>query len=530
MEHLFRRRMLGDEVFSLELAKQICALSREVGRQIGALVDRNGRVQEVVVGDAHKVELASLRKQMTSGSRLIGLRLVHTHLKDEEITREDLLLLVMHRLDLVAAISAGENGSAQGVRLAMLMPPGGKSQYQFHNFPSPERTEFDFAWELENLEAELARKAARAKKVEGVERALLIGLSVKNEDTESLIDEMKELARTAGVEIAEVIWQRRREPDPKYLIGKGKLEEITVSAMQHGVDFLLFASDLSPAQSRSIEDLTSFKVIDRTQLILDIFARRARSRDGKLQVELAQLKYMLPRLSEQDTGLSRHTGGIGLRGPGETKLEISRRRAREKIARLETGIRELGHQREIRRSKRREAGIPVISIVGYTNAGKSTLLNKLTNSNVLVENKLFATLDTSSRRLRFPEERDAIVTDTVGFIRELPPDLKNAFRATLEELDDADLLLHVVDAAAQGFEARIDAVDRLLSELGLDAVPQILVFNKTDLLDPREAASLSRQHRSVPISAESGEGLAELLAACDGALFSGRRKALREGH
>jgi GTP-binding protein HflX len=528
LERLFRRRMLPAEALSLELARQMCAVSREIGRQVGVMIGRDGRVGEVMVGEAGRMPIPGRARGREGGLRLSGLRLVHTHLKDEELTRDDLLLLTMHRLDAVAAVSAGEDGGAGAVRLAMLMPPGGNSPYQFREFPSPERMEFDFSWEAENLGAELERKAVRWRKTTGAESSLLIGLSVGEDDRESIMTEMGELARTAGVAIAGVAWQRRREPDPKYLIGKGKMQEIAVSAMQYGADFLLFASDLSPAQARSIEDLTGFKVIDRTQLILDIFARRARSRDGKLQVELAQLRYMLPRLTEQDAGLSRHTGGIGLRGPGETKLEISRRRARERIARLEGGIRELSRQREVRRSKRREAGLPVISIVGYTNAGKSTLLNRLTKSGVHVEDRLFATLDTSSRRLRFPRERDAIVTDTVGFIRELPADLKAAFRATLEELDDADLLLHVVDAHAPGFESRMDAVDRILGELGLGGVPQVLVFNKADLLDPREAEALSRQHHAVPISAATGEGLEGLVEACDGVLFLGRRRALRE--
>ncbi|MBI5525247.1 MAG: GTPase HflX [Deltaproteobacteria bacterium] len=526
LDHLYRRRMVRAEVFSADLARQMSAISREIGRQVAVLVGRDGRIGSVLVGNAHRMDLPDNRRERRSGSRLSGQRLVHTHLAGEGLSQEDLVALAVHRLDLVASIDAEGDGEPGTVRIAHLLPAGGAAPHRVLEFPSPDRTEFDCGWEIESLEAELSRTAERGREVSGRERALLIGLSTGHDglDHEPIVAEIRELARTAGVDVADVVWQRRREPDPKYLIGKGKLDAITTSAMRSDVDFLLFASDLSPAQARSIEDATGYQIIDRTQLILDIFARRARSRDGKLQVELAQMKYLLPRLTEKDTGLSRHTGGIGLRGPGETKLEIGRRRARERIARLEAGIRELSRQRELRRSKRREAGLPVISIVGYTNAGKSTLLNTLTKSAVHVEDKLFATLDPSSRRLRFPEDRDAVVTDTVGFIRDLPKDLVAAFRATLEELSEADLLLHVVDCALPGFEDRMEAVSRILADLGLDGIPQVLVFNKVDALDAALAAALSRQHRAIPISAETGAGLGELVAACDRALFSEKRR------
>jgi len=517
--------MAPAEVFSADLARQVSAVSREIGRQVGVLVGRDGRVGSVFVGNAHRVDIPGSGRDRRSGSRLSGERLVHTRLSGEGLSQEDLVALAVHRLDLVATIESDGDGEPGTVRIAHLLPAGGGAPHRVLEFPSPERMVFDCAWEIESLEAELARTADRGRAVSSRERALLIGLSTgrDGQNHEAVVAEIRELARTAGVDVADVVWQRRSEPDPKYLVGKGKLDAITTSAMRSDVDFLLFASDLSPAQARSIEDATGYKIIDRTQLILDIFARRAKSRDGKLQVELAQLKYMLPRLTEKDTGLSRHTGGIGLRGPGETKLEIGRRRAHERISRLEAGVRELSRQREVRRAKRREAGLPVISIVGYTNAGKSTLLNALTKSAVHVEDRLFATLDPSSRRLRFPEDRDAVITDTVGFIRDLPKDLVAAFRATLEELFEADLLLHVVDCAGPGFEDRMEAVSRVLSELRLDDIPQMLVFNKADVLGADLAGALARQHRAIPISAETGEGLHELVAACDRMLFPEKR-------
>jgi GTP-binding protein HflX len=304
------------------------------------------------------------------------------------------------------------------------------------------------------------------------------------------------------------------------LIGRGKLEELNLRSMQAMADLLIFDQDLSPSQSRHIGEETSLKILDRTQLILDIFAQRAQSADGKLQVELAQLKYLLPRLSQSDDSLSRLAGGIGGRGPGETKLEIDRRRVRDRIARLERRIEALSKERGIRRAQRNRRQLPVISIVGYTNAGKSTLLNALTRSKVLVEDKLFATLDPTSRRLRFPRQREVIVTDTVGFIRDLPKDLVNAFRATLEELSDASLLLHVVDAADPARDEQVRAVEKILGELDLLAKPRLLVWNKVDQLDRQDAEDLLRSRGGVAISATSRLGLTELADKADWTLFA----------
>ncbi|HCF57832.1 MAG TPA: GTPase HflX, partial [Myxococcales bacterium] len=314
--------------------------------------------------------------------------------------------------------------------------------------------------------------------------AILVGMSVNGKRAaEESMSELKELARSAGVEILDCIVQGRREVDPRYVIGRGKLQELVLRSMQQMATMIIFDTDLSPSQARHIGEETSLKIVDRTQLILDIFAQRAQSADGKLQVELAQLKYLLPRLSARDDSLSRLTGGIGGRGPGETKLEIDKRRVRDRISNLEKKIGRLSGERAVRRRQRNRRDLPVISIVGYTNAGKSTLLNALTCSEVLVENKLFATLDPTSRRLRFPRDREVIITDTVGFIRDLPKDLVNAFRATLEELLDADLLLHVVDASDPAFPEQIRAVETILGDLGLLSTPRVLVFNKSDRAD-----------------------------------------------
>jgi len=329
---------------------------------------------------------------------------------------------------------------------------------------------------------------------------------------EESLRELSELSRTAGVAVMDSVLQMRDRIDPKLVLGRGKLDDVVLRAAELDVETLIFDHNLTPSQAAAIAKHTDLKVVDRTQLILDIFAQRAESSDGKLQVELAQLKYTLPWLSLKDNSLSRLTGGIGGRGPGETKLEIGRRRAKERVSFLEGQLKKLSRRREQRRRRRGRHEVPVVSIVGYTNAGKSTLLNSLTGADVLTENKLFATLDTRSRRLRFPEEREVVITDTVGFIRDLPKDLFAAFRATFEEAADADLLLHVVDASDPARDQHIETTEALLTELGLDEIPRILVYNKVDLVEPVEARRLvGRRADVVALSATDRESTRLLL-------------------
>jgi len=461
---------------------------------------------------------------------------VHTHLRNEPLTRDDLVDLALLRLDLVAAIGVWPDGRPADLHVAHLLPPveGGPPWRLLPSEPFF-RSTLDPAALIEALEEEFDRVAPAAIATDKRDRALLVVVDIRRPprvnrgaprvpatSSESRVNELRELCRTAGVRVMGVLEQRRPEADPKTLIGRGKLEEVLIRAMQLDANVLIFDPDLTPVQAHAIADFTDLKVIDRTMLILDIFAQRAKSRDGKLQVELAQLRYRLPRLHEKNTMMSRLTGGIGGRGPGETKLEENRRRARERIHRLEREIDRFGEQRAGRRAERVRRGLPVVAIVGYTNAGKSTLLNTLTRSDVLAEDRLFATLDPTTRRLRLPKEREIIIADTVGFIRDLPRDLARAFRATLEELDEADLLLHVVDAADPAHEQQIAAVEAILSDLGLAETRRILVMNKVDLLSGDDRARVERggDLPVVAISARDGATTAPLLEAVESALAS----------
>ncbi|MFQ5895760.1 MAG: GTPase HflX [Nitrospinota bacterium] len=485
----------------LELGRALAELSRETGRQLALLVDRAGFVQYVVAGGPKHVVIPDLKRARGAGVRLRGLRCVHTHLDGSRLSQEDLADLAILRLDAMAALSAEDSGLPGRLQLAHLLPENAEGRrWALLDYPHLSLADLDFLALVHSLEEEFARSWRAPAAEEGKDRAALVAIDRGDRpDLESSIEELKTLATSSGLVVAEVVVQRRPKPHPRYWLGPGRLGDLLARCLQKGVDILLFEGELAPAQVKAITDFTDLKVIDRTQLILDIFAQRAHSRAGQLQVELAQLRYMLPRLTHKGTALSRLAGGIGGRGPGEQKLEVDRRRARERIHRLERQLGELRERRAQARALRRRRDVPVLSIVGYTNAGKSTLLNALTESNVFVEERPFATLDPTSRRLRLPRDQEVIVTDTVGFIRELPRDLLEAFRATLEEMEDADLLLHVVDASDPECEAQLLAVESILGEIGLGKVPVLRVFNKVDRTLPGVAANLSRRYRGVAV-------------------------------
>lgn len=526
--------MPPEEICTQELASRLVELSLDIRRQIGLLLNRQGIVEYVVIGDEKGLVIPELRDYPLGRRPLRGLRLIHTHLRGEETTEDDITDLSLLRLDLLATLFTLHPRGQIMAQIARISPAGSGPSTVTDPAVPLDRLPLDFGHVVAELEAELEKMVRSAPRGGGAsqERALMISVTVEGtrQDAESSMDELRELARTAGVEVLDEFIQRPRRLNPRFVMGEGKMRDVVIRALQRGATMLVFDQELTPAQIRSISAMTELKVIDRSQLILDIFARRAKSLDGKVQVELAQLKYLLPRLTGRGIQMSRLMGGIGGRGPGETKLEIDRRRIRDRIASLERELKELSRGRDQRRRQRVRAGVPIISIVGYTNAGKSTLLNTLTRSEVFTEDLLFATLDTSTRRLRFPREREVIITDTVGFIRSLPASLLGAFKATLEELRDADLLLHVVDASNPRFETQVSQVERILEDLELGDKRQLLVFNKSDLLSAlRKNDMLSflrvrqyaRNRGAVMVSARDRTSLAPLMEELQQLFWSG---------
>ncbi len=547
--------MPPERIITQELARQLTELSREINRQMGLLITRKGEIAYVIVGDHRGIMIPDLAGYRSASTRFKGLRLIHSHLNAEGLSDEDLTDLALLRLDLVCAVETRADGLPDLAHVAHLIPENKEGLYWLALPPAPpSELDSNFTTFIQALEGEFTQKQ-KTRKIDTTDRAILVRVETaavrdfRGHDTNSCefpyhvpvppadrapriyegsIDELQELARSAGVEVFDRVIQRRNELDPKFLLGKGRLSQLVIRAMQIGANLLIFDHELTPAQVRSIADFTEMKVIDRTQLILDIFAQRAHSREGKIQVELAQLKYLLPRLTVKDRAMSRLTGGIGARGPGETKLEINRRRVRDRIHHLEKETRQIEKSRGQRRVMRDKTSIPVISIVGYTNAGKSTLLNTMTKSSVFTEDRLFATLDPKSSRLRFPRDTEAVITDTVGFIRDLPPDLFAAFRATLDELKEADALLHLVDVGNPDFENHILAVGKILEELDIAAKPTLLVFNKEDrIADKSLLEDICRRFGAIAVSALNPASLSPLVEKLEDMVLNRARSQCR---
>ena len=489
------------------MARSMADISHETGRQVGVLIDRSGQVDMVIIGDAKQIVIPALSGIRSSGGRLKGLRCIHTHLADENLTEDDLIDLLFLRLDLMGIIKVHADGQPGKLYATHLVPsPHAGKNWAFLDPIHPGQQSFGIDELITALEEEFARlQPVRAIDREK-DRAILLSVITPAQfkgrsHIQESMDELVELARSDDVIVLDRVIQQRKKINPKFILGKGKLAEIMLSALRLNANLLIFNQELNPSQIRSITDHTELRVIDRTQLILDIFARRALSREGRLQIEMAQLKYMLPRLTKRDDALSRLTGGIGGRGPGETRLEIDRRRINDRLAMLTKKLKKVSRERYQRRSRRRKKGIPVISLVGYTNAGKSTLLNTLTESEITAEDKLFATLDPTSRRLRFPKDVEVIITDTVGFIRNLPDELLQAFRATLEELYEADMLVHVIDISNPRFADQVSVVENQLRDLELDKIPCLKVLNKIDLADMELVEAQCREYGAVALSA-----------------------------
>ncbi len=504
------------------MTRQISNLSFETQKQVALLITRRGEVAYVIVGDNKRILIPDLGRFRLGIGRLKGLRCIHTHLNGEPISNEDVTDMLLLGLDLMVCIQVGEKGIPGHISYAHILPKNPQNQgFQVTRVPDVGQLDIDFQEFIQSLEDEIARTDG-SRALERRERAVLVGVTTGPAwQVKESLDELRDLAISNRLEVVDVVIQKINKANPRFLLGKGKLSQLVLRCLQTGSNLLIFNNELTPAQVRSLTDFTDLRIIDRSQLILDIFARRAITREGKIQVELAQLKYLLPRLATKNTAMSRLTGGIGGRGPGETKLEINRRRVRERIARLNKDLKEVRRQRQDRRRLRNVRRLPVVSIVGYTNAGKSTLLNTLTHSHVDVKNRLFETLDPSSRRLRFPRERETIITDTVGFIRNLPESLMEAFAATLEELHDANLLLHVVDAASPRMEEQIKTVEDILIQLDLKRIPLLLVLNKTDLLRLEQIEVLEKRMGGIAISAIHPPTLSGLIKRIESLIWSG---------
>jgi GTP-binding protein HflX len=545
LERIYRRRVPLDCIATPELIRSLAEATLAVKRQVGALVHRSGAVDSVIVGTSTGLMLPDIGRLRAAQGRFRALRLIHTHLFDEPLTRDDLVDLTRLRLDLVCAVLVSPDGEPKALTWAYNMPTrdedgrvaSGPSGAAHGSSGAPGTSEAQasgrsyevvgprpygqpqphFGQLITSLEEEFARRA-RTREVHR-ERAMLIHVGDKGPGAmnraKSSLAELASLAETAGVTVADRIIQLRDHIDPKLVVGKGKLDEVVTRAIDLDVDVLIFDRELSPSQSHGIAASTDLRVLDRSQLILDIFAQHAATRDGKLQVELAQLKYRLPFLSQTDDALSRLTGGIGGRGPGETKLEIGRRRARERVTRLERELKDVARKRDQLRRRRISGPEPIVALVGYTNAGKSTLLNALTGAGVLAEDKLFATLDPRARRLRLPNGKHVILTDTVGFIRDMPQDLFTAFKATFDEARDADLLIHVLDVSNAESADQEHTTEQILDRLELDQKPRLTVLNKADLLPDAGPSGFNfggvRANDSISLSAATGKGLADLL-------------------
>ncbi len=496
------------------LAETIARISSEINREISVLINRRGIVVDISIGDSGTVSLPQIDSRRGT-NRLSAIRCIHTHPGGNGmLSQVDISTLQKLRLDTMLAMGV-RDGQPTEIYAGCLNPD---QQVDVYGPFTLGETRLNYIYKLiEELEASVKENLYQNE--DAVEKAILVGLETAQSrlenfsarDAEDSLNELEELAKTAGAIVLDKVLQKKQTQDSAYYVGKGKIEELSLMCQAMDVQLLIFDDELSGAQIRNIEELTGARVIDRTTLILDIFAQRAVSKEGKLQVELAQLKYKLPRLIGLGTELSRLGGGIGTRGPGEKKLEVDRRHIRRRITNLEHELGELEKRRNFMRGTREKNNTPVIAIVGYTNAGKSTLLNRLCGSDVFVEDKLFATLDPSARKLILADGREAVLIDTVGFIRKLPHDLVEAFKSTLEEAVHADMLLHVVDASNENAPMQISVVEKLLDELGASAKKTILVLNKQDVaavgnrINPMGYAAVSE------ISAATGAGVEELL-------------------
>ncbi|MBP2627674.1 MAG: GTP-binding protein, HflX [Firmicutes bacterium] len=512
IEALYEFSVPFGQVITAELAQKMIEITADLNRELAVYINRRGQITDVAVGDICTVVLPEIDGRRSS-NRLSGTRCIHTHPSgDTQLSGVDVASLKQIRFDLMAAI-----GQINGIiQVSFGIITDIKNDTFNIETIGPLSLEEFIELDLTYLTAQIERQLelnTRTSSIDEPEKALLVGLERQEKwAIKDSLSELSQLAETAGAEVLGTTWQKRDRPDPALFIGRGKVQELSLLRQEKGANLIIVDDELSPAQQRNLEKMLGTKVLDRAALILDIFAQRARSHEGKLQVELAQLRYTLPRLGGQGLVLSRLGGGIGTRGPGESKLEVDRRRIRDRISDIAQQIENIKKQRNLHRKRRQSTRIPTIALVGYTNAGKSTLLNILTASEVLAEDKLFATLDPTTRQITLPYGQEALVTDTVGFIQKLPHHLIAAFRATLEEVIQADLLLHIIDISHPQYKEQSQAVYQVLHELKADTRHLITVYNKVDKLENPEALDqLLHSDNSIAISALSGLGTDKLL-------------------
>lgn len=512
LEGLYEFSVPFGQVITSELAQKMMEITADLKREIAVYINRRGQITSVAVGDIYTVALPEFDGRR-SANRLSGTRCIHTHPSgDTELSGVDVASLKQVRFDLMAALGQSDGTIQVSFGIITDIKNDAFNTETIGPLSLEEFIELDLTYLISQIERQLELNT-RTSAIAEPERALLVGLERQGKwaITDSL-KELAQLAETAGAEVLGMTWQKRERPDTALFIGKGKVQELSLLKQEKGANLIIFDDELSPAQQRNLEKLLGIKVLDRAALILDIFAQRARSHEGKLQVELAQLRYTLPRLGGQGLVLSRLGGGIGTRGPGESKLEVDRRRIRDRINDIAHQIENIKKQRNLHRKRRQNTRIPTVALVGYTNAGKSTLLNTLTASDVLAEDKLFATLDPTTRHMTLPDGQATLLTDTVGFIQKLPHHLIAAFRATLEEVLQADILLHIIDVSHPQYQEQSKAVYHVLRELNADTKPLLTVFNKADKIENQSLLDqILKQDNSIAISALSGTGIDNLL-------------------
>ncbi|WP_418792483.1 GTPase HflX [Phosphitispora sp. TUW77] len=526
LEKLYTMNTGHSQFITEEIVSLITSVSEKIKREISVYINRKGKIIDVAVGDKVTVCLGEI-KCRRSQRRFTGIRCIHTHpggsafLSDVDLSAIDSL-----NLDAIASIGLDENNEPE-IYVGMrgndnTVNSDTQGNYVIYGPYSINGISCSSLMDIIEMNEKLFSakiKAYPTGNVQVQERAILVAVRKQNDSEEQIaesLSELSQLADTAKVKVLYQIVQFRVRPDMATYIGKGKAKELSLKAQVLEADLLIFDDELSPAQLRNLEEITGIKIIDRTDLILDIFARRARTLEGKLQVELAQLNYLLPRLTGKGLVLSRLGGGIGTRGPGETKLEVDRRRIRKRITDLKKELEAVRKNRKLHRARRKRRSVPVISICGYTNSGKSTLLNRLTDAGILAEDKLFATLDPTTKQLKLTDNRPALISDTVGFINKIPHHLVAAFRATLEEVIESDVLLHIVDISHPSMYSQMESVNKLLADLGVCEKPIVTVFNKIDKLEKSDkicevGSWRNRFPDSVFISARTGEGINELL-------------------